>query len=137
MTPSRRRRGTFIFKLQVVGGRGGGGGVPAQRASLVLGFPEAPQSRPTSPQRGSRLTWRCAGTRLRMWAALHGCSVTRVSWGVSAAAAAAAGGQDGGPAAHHAQPAQAATVGVGGAPGKVEAGSAGACEAQSRRPPRV
>lgn len=38
VTPSRRRRGTFIFKLPA--GRGcGGGGVPAQRASLSSASP--------------------------------------------------------------------------------------------------
>ncbi|KAG8506901.1 Trafficking protein particle complex subunit 3 [Galemys pyrenaicus] len=92
---------------------------------------------PISPVRGSGPTRGCAGTRFRVWAALHGGGGTG-GLGVSAATAAAAGGQDRGPAAHHAGPGPAGNDSEAGAlRERSRLARLVAREARSRRPPSV
>lgn len=102
-----------------------GEGVRAQRASLILGLPEAPRPPPIAPLRGSQHTWGCAGTRLGTWAVLHSCGVTGGSRRLSGDGGdGQRPGQGSRGASRPAQP-RGQQLGGGSAPGKVEAGSAG------------
>lgn len=100
--PQAAAAAAFIFKLPS-GQRARRGGVPAQRASLILGLSGAPRPLPISPLRGSRVP----GGASAPGSAFGPLSMAVASLGglgVSGAATAAASGQDRGPAAHHARP---------------------------------